>query len=102
MKRYNESRESMELSANLLKSNYIMYKLSIIYSDLWRLTPIFLINGDLKLKGELKPWDDSLPENGSIRKFIIRSGNNNTTDVFIIDKDGNLYLKGLVFIHSLL
>lgn len=58
--------------------------------------------GDLNLSGELKPWNDSLPENDSIRKFIIRSGNNNSTAVFIIDQEGNLYLKGLVYIHSLL
>ena len=55
-----------------------------------------------ELKGELKPWDDSLPLNISIRKFIIRNDNDNSTAVFIIDKEGNLYLKGLVYIHSLL
>jgi hypothetical protein len=57
--------------------------------------------GDLNILGELKVWDDTIRDNSSIRKFIVRSSSSINLAVFMIDESGNLYMKGVLFQNSL-
>jgi len=58
-----------------------------------------LSSGDLTIKGEYKPWSESDSITGS--KFIVRTSSNPDSKVFIIDQNGNLFLRGALCNNSL-
>ncbi len=63
--------------------------------------------GDFKISGDVKAWidevnspnnvNDNIRDNPNIRKFIIRTSQSNDSAVFMIDQNGNLYMKGGLF-----